>query len=47
MTTRSCHCEECSDEAISVGYGIATHLSGARNDKWGMVQNGWGLVLDS
>jgi len=28
-----CHCEERSDEAISVGANeIATHLSGARND---------------
>ena len=27
-----CHCEERGDEAISMGSGIATHLSGARND---------------
>jgi hypothetical protein len=34
MTHPLCHCEEHSDEAISVGgTGIATHLSGARNDK--------------
>jgi hypothetical protein len=31
--TPPCHCEERSDEAISVGIiEIATHLSGARND---------------
>ena len=35
MTASFCHCEERSDEAISVGDNeIATHLSDARNDKW-------------
>ena len=43
-----CHCEEHSDEAIAVGLlrmEIATHLSGARNDKKEEARNDTPLSL--